>query len=158
MSDAVEGAGRDRALGVLRAYADCDAEAVEGVLAGLDEGGRLEVYAVLSGLLHTTAGIMELTGARHDSGRIVRCADEVAAVAPPHYEFAISEATRAWARGDRSALRAVSGRDLPGAVHLTAVFVTVLGISLWGRSGFLAVLRTFHDTIDALTDDRPPGP
>ncbi|QNP68627.1 hypothetical protein IAG44_03500 [Streptomyces roseirectus] len=156
MSDAAEFASRDRALGVLRAYADRDADGVEGALAGLGESGWVEVYAVLSGLLHTTVGIVELTGIREQLGRVVRCADEVAAVAPPHYEFAIAEATRAWARGDQGAMRAVSGRDLPGAVHMTAVFVTVLGVALWGRSGFLGVLRTFHDTLSSL--DQPPAP
>ncbi|MFM9441279.1 hypothetical protein [Streptomyces acidiscabies] len=154
MSDAAESTSRERALEVLRAYANGDADAVEDAVSGLDDGGWVEVYAILGGLLNTTVGIAELTGTRHPLERVVRCADEVAAVAPPHYEFAISEATRAWARGDQDALRAMSGRDLPGAAHMTAVFVTVLGVSLWGRAGFLGVLRTFHDTVVSLTDEQ----
>ncbi|WP_149822918.1 hypothetical protein [Streptomyces tailanensis] len=56
-------------------------------------------------------------------------------------DFAVAEASRAWARGDRSALRGLSVRDLPGAVHITAVFVVVLGLALWGRTGLLDVLK-----------------
>ncbi|MHC5907412.1 hypothetical protein ACVNF4_26510 [Streptomyces sp. S6] len=48
-------------------------------------------------------------------------------------------------------------RTRPGAVHLTAVFVAVLGVSLWGRSGFLDVLRTFQEAGTALPGDRPSG-
>jgi len=157
MSDALESGCRDRALGVLRGYVDGDAKGVEGALAGLDERGWVEVYAVLSGLLNTTVGIMELAGGRQPSERIARSADEVASVAPPHYEFAVSEATRAWARGDRTALRAMSERDVPGAVHLTAVFVTVFGVAVWGRTGFLDVLRAFQEAGTDLPGDRPSG-
>ncbi|WP_416973036.1 hypothetical protein [Streptomyces sp. 4F14] len=153
MSDAVRDIGRDRALEVVHGYADGDADAVSRALDGLDEDGWAAVYTVLSGLLNTTVGIVELTGTRQPLGQVVRCADEVASVAPPHYEFAIAEATRAWARGDRGVLRAMSGQDLPGAVHMTAVFVTVLGVTLWGRAGFFGVLRTFHETVTALLEE-----
>ncbi|CAM5719491.1 hypothetical protein SCANM63S_05795 [Streptomyces canarius] len=82
----------------------------------------------------------------------MRQADEVAVVAPPHYEFAVAEAARAWARGDRAAMRAVSCRDLTGAVHITAVGVTVLGLTLWGRTGFLDVLAEFQEAATALAE------
>ena len=49
---------------------------------------------------------------------------------PPHYESAIAEATRAWARGDDSTMRTLTGQDLLGAVHMTAVGVTALGLAL----------------------------
>ncbi len=38
---------RDRALDVVRGYADHDAAAVHEALDGLDAGGSLEVYAIL---------------------------------------------------------------------------------------------------------------
>ncbi|MEU2269348.1 hypothetical protein ABZ568_23680 [Streptomyces olindensis] len=84
---------------------------------------------------------------------LVRWADEVAVAAPPHYEFATAEATRAWARGDESAMRAASCRDLTGAVHITAVGVTVLGLAVWGRAGFLDVLAEFRQVAAALADE-----
>ncbi|MEX3106742.1 MULTISPECIES: hypothetical protein [unclassified Streptomyces] len=154
MSEAAPSTSRERALEALRAYATGDADALESAVSGLDEGGWAEVYGILGGLLSTTVALAELTGTRHPLEQVVRCSDEVAAVAPPHYEFAISEAARAWARGDRGALRAMPERDLPGAVHMTAVFVTVLGVSLWGRTRFLGVLRTFHETAVSLTDEQ----
>lgn len=83
----------------------------------------------------------------------MRWADEVAVAAPPHYEFATAEATRAWARGDESAMRAASCRDLTGAVHITAVGVTVLGLAVWGRAGFLDVLAEFRQVAAALADE-----
>lgn len=50
-------------------------------------------------------------------------------------------------------MRAASCRDLIGAVHITAVGVTVLGLALWGRTGFLDVLAEFHKATAALADD-----
>jgi len=155
MSDTAHTNSRDRALDVVRAYADHDAQAVQEALDGLDAGGWVEVYAVLSGLLRSTISIVELSGKHWKLGDLVRRTDEVAAAAPPHYEFAVAAATRAWAGGDRSALRALSGQDLPGAVHMTAVGVAVLGLTLWGRTGFLNVLKEFHETATALVNDRP---
>ncbi|MEU6356591.1 hypothetical protein ABZ896_46025 [Streptomyces sp. NPDC047072] len=152
MSDTAQRISRDRALDVVRGYVDQDAVAVREALAGLDAGGSLEVYAVLNGLLRSTISIMELTGRSWRLDDLVRRADEVAVAAPPHYEFAAAEATRAWARGDESAMRAASCRDLTGAVHITAVGVTVLGLALWGRTGFLDVLQEFGLTAAALAD------
>ncbi|MPY47368.1 hypothetical protein [Streptomyces acidicola] len=157
MSDEAEKTSRDRAMDVVRGYADHDAIAVQDALAGLDAGNWIKVYAVLSGLLRSTISIMELTGERWKLDHLVRHADEVAAAAPPHYEFTVAEAARAWARGDQSALRTLSGRDLAGAVHMTAVFLAVLGLALWGRDGFLDVLRAFHETVTALVNDQPLG-
>ncbi|EKX62298.1 hypothetical protein PV416_45355 [Streptomyces ipomoeae] len=157
MSEAAHKTSRDRAMDVVRGYADHDAIAVHEALAGLDADSWAEVYAVLSGLLRSTISIMEMSGRRCMPGHLVRQADEVAAAAPPHYELAVAEATRAWARGDQSAMRALSGRDLPGAVHMTAVGVAVLGLSLWGRTGFLDVLKEFHETVTALVNDPLSG-
>lgn len=157
MSDAAHKTSHDRALDAVRGYADHDAIAIQKALAGLDSGSWMEVYAVLSGLLRSTISIMELSGKRWELGHLVRHADEVASAAPPHYEFAVAEATRAWARGDQSAMRALSGRDLPGAVHITAVGVAVLGLTLWGRTGFLDVLKACDETATAPTNDRPSG-
>ncbi|GAQ50414.1 hypothetical protein a10_00191 [Streptomyces acidiscabies] len=143
MSNAVE---------VVRGYVDHDTDAVQAALAGLDADSRVEVYALLNGLLHSTISIMELTGRRWRLDELVRHADEVATAAPPHYEFAITEATRAWARGDGSAMRALSGRDVLGAVHMTAVGVTALGLALWGRAGLLDVLEEFDRIAGGLVD------
>lgn len=144
-------------MDVVRGYTDRDAVAVEEALSGLDASSWTEVYAFLSGLLHSTVSIMELSGKRWQVGELVRHTEEVAAVAPPHHEFAVVEATRAWARGDESAMHALSCQDLPGAVHMTAVGVVVLGLALWGRPGFLAVLEEFQVTADALANDRFSG-
>nr|WTB28907.1 hypothetical protein OG781_04645 [Streptomyces sp. NBC_00830] len=157
MSDYAGKASYDRAIDVVRGYADHDSIAVRDALAGLNEGGWMEVYAVLSGLLRSTMSITELTGERSKLGHLVRHADEVAAAAPLQYEFAVAEAVRAWARGDESALRTLSGRDLPGTVHVTAVFIAVLGQGLWGRTGFLDVLKRFHESVTELVNDQPSG-
>ena len=93
----------------------------------------MEVCAILNGLLRSTIRIMELTGRRWNVGDLVRQTDEVAAAAPPHHEFAVAEATRAWACGDLSAMRDLSSRDLSPAVHTTAVGIAVLGSSCAGQ-------------------------
>ncbi|MGX1365677.1 hypothetical protein RKD19_001036 [Streptomyces canus] len=157
MDNAAHRTSGDHAVDVVRGYADRDAAAVEKALAGLDTDGWIEVHAVLSGLLRSTISIMELTGRRWDPDELVRGSDEVAAAAPPHYELAMARCTRAWARGDHAEMRALSGQDLPCAVHMTAVGVTVLGLALWGRAGLLAVLREFDETVAALTDEGPSG-
>lgn len=143
MSNAVE---------VVRAYVDHDTDAVQAALAGLDADGRAEAYAVLNGLLGSTISIMELTGRRWSVDELVRYSDEAATAAPAHYEFAITEATRAWARGDGPAMRALSGQDLLGALHMTAVGVTALGLALWGRAGLLDVLDEFDRIARGLVD------
>ncbi|MCL8011253.1 hypothetical protein [Streptomyces sp. AS02] len=153
MSDAAQKTSRDLALDIVRGYVDRDAVAVGEALQGLDAGGSLEVYAILNGLLRSTISIMELTGRPWQVDDLVRRADEVAVSAPPHYEFAAAEATRAWARGDESAMCAASCRDLAGAVHITAVGVTVLGLAVWGPTGFLDVLAEFHQVTAALADE-----
>ncbi|MEU6375125.1 hypothetical protein [Streptomyces sp. NPDC046909] len=150
MSDAAQMTSRDRAMDVVRGYVHHDGSAVQMALEGLDADGSLEVYAVLNGLVRSTISIMELTGRSFGLDDLVRQADGIAVAAPLHYEFAIAEATRAWARGDQSAMRAVSCQDLSGAVHITAVGVAVLGLALWGRTGFLDVLAEFHEADIAL--------
>ncbi|WP_181803981.1 hypothetical protein [Streptomyces shenzhenensis] len=157
MSDAAHKAS-DRAMDLVRGYLDHDAIAVREALASLDAGGSLEVYAILNGLVRSTISIMELTGRPFRMEDLVRRADEVSVVAPPHYEFAVAEATRAWARGDQSAMRAVSCRELTGAVHISAVGVAVLGLALWGRSGLLDVLEEFHEAATALAEEWTSGP
>lgn len=157
MSDAALKASHERAVDVVRGYTDHDAIAVEEALAGLDAGGWAEVYAFLNGLSRSTISIMELSGKQWRLDDLVRHTDEVAAAAPPHHEFAIAEATRAWARGDQSGMRASSGSNLPMAVHTTAVGIAVLGLALWGRPGFLNVLKEFQATATALASDRFSG-
>ncbi|MFE7795896.1 hypothetical protein [Streptomyces sp. NPDC057460] len=98
---------RQQAGGLLRGgrgrgYADRDAIAVQDALAGLDAGAWMEIHAVLSGLLRSTVSITEVAGERWTAGQLVEHANEVVAAAPPHYEFAIAEAARAWARGGPS--------------------------------------------------------
>jgi hypothetical protein len=157
MSDGAPKASHERAVDLVRGYLDRDAVAVQEALSGLGALSWLEVYAVLSDLLRSTISIMELSGKRWQVGDLVRHTDEIAAVAPPHHEFAVAEATRAWARGDRSTMRALSGQDLAGAVHMTAVGLAVLGLALWGRTGFLDALDEFHETATALVNDRLSG-
>lgn len=157
MSDAVHKTSHDRALDVVRGYVDHDGIAVQEALEGLDARGSLEVYAILNGLVRSTISIMELTGRPFRLEDLVRQADEVAVVAPLHYEFAVGEATRAWARGAQSAMRAVSCRDFTAAVHITAVGVAVLGLALWGRSGLLDVLAEFHQAATALAEEWSSG-
>jgi hypothetical protein len=144
-------------MDVVRGYAAHDAAAVEKAVAGLDSARWIEVYAVLSGLLCSTISIMELTGRHWQLDELVQEADKVAAAAPLHYELAMAESTRAWARGDHSAMRALSGQDLPGAVHMTAVGVVVLGLALWGRAGLLDVLAEFDHTVTEIVNDRASG-
>ncbi|WP_159765948.1 hypothetical protein [Streptomyces sp. HM190] len=155
MSDASHRTSYDAALDAVRSYTYCDAVAVREALAGLDARDWTEVYAVLSGLLRSTITIMELTGRHWNLDDLVRLSDEVSAAAPPHYEFAMAQATRAWAHGDPSMMRASSGRDVQGAVHMTAIGIAVLGLALWGRSGLLGVLEEFRATADALVYDDP---
>ncbi|MEU6341756.1 hypothetical protein ABZ883_12510 [Streptomyces sp. NPDC046977] len=140
----------ERAIDVVRGYANHNAVAVRNALADLDPGGWTDVFGVLNGLLRSTIGIVELTGAEWNTGQLVRHADEVAAAAPPHYEFAVAEATRAWALGDVSPLRTFADGDLPAAVHITGVFVAVLGLALWGRAGFLDVVNRLDESAAAL--------
>ncbi|WP_234330493.1 hypothetical protein [Streptomyces acidiscabies] len=49
-------------------------------------------------------------------------------------------------------MRALSGRDVLGAVHMTAVGVTALGLALWGRAGLLDVLEEFERIAGGLVD------
>ncbi|MGW5663564.1 hypothetical protein ACWEWG_26315 [Streptomyces sp. NPDC003758] len=157
MSDAPQRTCRDRALSVVRGYAHKDAAAVQEALAGLDASGWIEVYALLTGLLRSTISIMELAGRHWKLDDLVRRSDDIATAAPPHYEFAMAEAARAWAVGDESAMRALSCRDVPGAVHMTAVGIAVLGLALWGKAGFLDVIEEFDAAADALANDPAPG-
>lgn len=157
MSEGAQKPPGRRAVDVVRGYADRDALAVQDALAGLDAVAWMEMYAVLSGLLHSTVSIIEVTGRSWPSGRLVEHVDDLAAGAPPHYEFAVAEAARAWARGDRSALSALPGRDPLGAVHVTAVFVAAMGLAVWGRAGFLGVLTAYDDTVTALVTGQPSG-
>ncbi|MGJ5830483.1 hypothetical protein [Streptomyces ossamyceticus] len=157
MSDAPHRTSYDAALDAVRGYAYSDAVAVREALAGLDARSWTEVYAALGGLLRSTVGIMELTGRHWKLDDLVRYTDEVSAAAPPHYEFAMAEATRAWARGDQSVMRALSGRDIQGAVHMSAIGVAVLGLALWGRSGLLAVLQEFRAAADTLAHNPSTG-
>lgn len=157
MSDGAQKSPGCRAVDVVRGYTDRDAIAVRDALAGLDVVAWMEMYSVLNGLLRSTVSIIEIAGRRWTAGQLVGHVDEVAAAAPPHYEFAIAEAARAWARGDRSALSALPGRDPLGAVHVTAVFVAALGLVLWGRAGFLGVLTAYDDTVTTIVNGRSPG-
>ncbi|MFG2422707.1 hypothetical protein ACGFWD_27120 [Streptomyces sp. NPDC048448] len=157
MSDHAGKTPYERALEVVQGYANHDPIAVQDALAGLNAGGWSEVYAVLSGLLRSTISIMELTGEPWKLYEFVQHADEVAAAAPLHYEFAVAEATRAWAGGDNLALRTFAGGDLPGSVHMTAVSLAVLGLALWGRTGFLDVIEEFHVAVAALVNDQLSG-
>jgi hypothetical protein len=157
MSDAPHRTSYDAALDAVRGYAHSDAVAVREALAGLDARSWTEVYTALGGLLRSTVGIMELTGRHWKLDDLVRYTDEVSAAAPPHYEFAMAEATRAWARGDQSVMRAFSGRDIQGAVHMSAIGVAVLGLALWGRSGLLAVLEEFRAAADTLAHNPSTG-
>ncbi|MFD3452018.1 hypothetical protein ACFWVC_07525 [Streptomyces sp. NPDC058691] len=157
MSEHAGKVSHQRAIDVVRGYAHHDAIAVRDALAGLSPDGWTEVYSVLNGLLRSTIGITELTGRQWNPGRFVRLADEVAAAAPLHLEFAIAEATRAWAGGGGWALRAFSGGDLSEAVHMTAVFIAVLGLALWGESGFLQVVETLDESVTAVMNGRPFG-
>jgi hypothetical protein len=134
MSDGAQKPPGRRAVDVVRGYAERDALVVRDALAGLDAVAWQEMYVVLSGLLHSTVSIIEVTGRSWTSGQLVELVDDVAAGAPPHYEFAVAETARAWARGDQSALSALPGRDPLGAVHVTAVFVAAMGLALWGRA------------------------
>ncbi|MEV5200620.1 hypothetical protein [Streptomyces sp. NPDC053720] len=157
MSDSARKTQVNRAMDVIRGYADHDATVVRDALAGLDAVGWIEAYAVLSGLLRSTISILELTGEEWKVGRVIEHVDEVASAAPPHYEFVIAEAARAWACGDQSALRALAGRDPLGAVHVTAVFVAVLGLALWGRTEFLGVLTACDESVGAIVNDQSSG-
>ncbi|WP_327692899.1 hypothetical protein [Streptomyces sp. NBC_00459] len=157
MSEAVQKSPGYRAVDIVRGYAERDAIAVQDAMAGLDPAAWTEMYTVLSGLLHSTVGIVGVTGGQWTAGQLVEHADEVATAAPPHYEFAIAEAARAWAHGDQSALRALPGQDLLGAVHATAVFVAALGLALWGRTGFLGVLAAYDDTVTAILNGQASG-
>jgi hypothetical protein len=157
MSDAPHRTSYDAALDAVRGYAHSDAVAVREALAGLDARSWTEVYTALGGLLRSTVGIMELTSRHWKLDDLVRYTDEVSAAAPPHYEFAMAEATRAWARGDQSVMRAFSGRDIQGAVHMSAIGVAVLGLALWGRSGLLAVLEEFRAAADTLAHNPSTG-
>ncbi|MFF3559344.1 hypothetical protein ACFYXS_04795 [Streptomyces sp. NPDC002574] len=158
MSENTGRASHERAIDVVRGYAHHDGIAVREALAGLEADGWTEVHVVLNGLLHSTLGIMELTGAQGKLGQLVRYADEAAAAAPLHYEFALGEATRAWALGATSALRTFAGRDVPETVHMTGVLIAAPGLALWGKPGFLDVVERLQESVTALlVNDRPSG-
>ncbi|WP_405865613.1 MULTISPECIES: hypothetical protein [unclassified Streptomyces] len=157
MTNAARKSPSSRAVDVVRGYTNRDAIAVRDALAGLDALAWTEMHAVLSGLLRSTVSVIEVTGKQWTTGQLVEHADEVAAAAPPHYEFAIAEAARAWAHGDQSAPSALPGRDPLGAVHITAVFVAALGLAMWGRTGFLGVLTAYDDTVTAIMNGQPSG-
>ncbi|MBB5102332.1 hypothetical protein [Streptomyces spectabilis] len=134
----------DRALGVVRGYAARDAVAVTGALARAGEAEQRQTYAVLGGLLRSTLAIVQLTDRELRTREVVRLADEVAAVAPADHEFTVTEAVRAWARGDREGLRSAHADDPLGDIHVTAVLTVLLGLTLWGREAFLDVLTAYE--------------
>ncbi|WP_051854698.1 hypothetical protein [Streptomyces sp. NRRL B-1347] len=139
------GTAADRALGVVRGYAAHDAGAVTEALARADEAAQQQTYAVLGGLLRSTLALVQLTGRELRTGEVVRLADEVAAVAPADYEFTVTEAVRAWARGDQEGFRSANAADPLGGLHVTAVLTALLGLALWGREAFLDVLTAYEE-------------
>ncbi|MCI3935331.1 hypothetical protein [Streptomyces sp. AN091965] len=144
------GTAADRALGVVRGYAAGDAAAVAGALARVGEAERQQTYAVLGGLLRSTLALVALTGRELRTGEVVRLADEVAAAAPTVYEFTVTQAVRAWARGDLEGFRGAHAADPLGEIHVTAVLVVLLGLALWGRETFLDTLRAYEDVARTL--------
>ncbi|MFI8930989.1 hypothetical protein ACIG3E_25390 [Streptomyces sp. NPDC053474] len=145
----------DRALGVVRGYAACDAAAVTRALVRVGEAERQQTYAVLGGLLRSTLALVALTGRELRTGEVVRLADEVAAAAPTAYEFTVTQAVRAWARGDQEGFRGAHADDPLGDLHVTAVLVVLLGLALWGRETFLDTLRAYEEVARTLAV--PPG-
>ncbi|MEE1736385.1 hypothetical protein PUR49_07700 [Streptomyces sp. BE147] len=143
MSEAGQKAASACAIALVRGYAEQDAVAVASSLVTLDTFGQARAYAVLGAQLQSTLSIVEVAGLDIGVCRLVRLADFVASAAPPHYEFAVSEAVRAWARDDPGGVRQVCGEDLEGALHVSAVFVAALGLALWGQDTFLGVLTEY---------------
>ncbi|MFE7112561.1 hypothetical protein ACFU98_36960 [Streptomyces sp. NPDC057575] len=156
MSEAGQIAASDCAVALVRGYAEHDAVAVASSLVTLDTSGQARAYAILGAQLQSTLSIVEVVGRDIGVCRLVRLADFVASAAPPHYEFAVTEAVRAWARDDPGGVRQVCGEDLVGALHVSAVFVAALGLALWGQDTFLGVLTEYGQTAqDLMTGHRP---
>ncbi|MEU0629252.1 hypothetical protein [Streptomyces sp. NPDC005989] len=156
MSEAGQISASDCAVALVRGYAEHDTVAVAGALVTLDTSGQARAYASLGAQLQSTLSIVEVVGRDIEVCRLVRLADSVASAAPPHYEFAVTEAVRAWARDDPGGVRQVCGEDLVGALHVSAVFVAALGLALWGQDTFLGVLTEYGQTArDLMTGHRP---
>ncbi|WP_189281371.1 hypothetical protein [Streptomyces atratus] len=156
MSEAGQIAASDCAVALVRGYAEQDAVAVASSLVTLDTSGQARAYAILGAQLQSTLSIVEVVGRDIEVCRLVRLADSVASAAPPHYEFAVTEAVRAWARDDPGGVRQVCGKDLVGALHVSAVFVAALGLALWGQDTFLGVLTDYGQTTqDPMTGHQP---
>ncbi|MGW2598831.1 hypothetical protein [Streptomyces klenkii] len=148
----------DGALALVRGYAEHDPAAVAAALAALEPSGRATAYGVLGGLLQFTLSIVEIGGHHMGVCRLVRLADSVAPAVPPSYGPAVTEAVRAWARDDQAAVRRVTGTDLACALHVSAVFVTALGLALWGRFSFLNVLTEYGQTLVKPPAGHRPAP
>ncbi|MEK2472598.1 MULTISPECIES: hypothetical protein [Streptomyces] len=138
------GAPRDSAVALVRGYVARDTVAVGQALTALNETGQADAYRGLGALFQSTINVVEATDRRLEICRLVRLADGLASAAPPHYEFTLTEAVRSWARGDLAEVWRLNAADPVGAMHITAVFIAVLGLTLWDRETFLNVLATYE--------------
>ncbi|NGO69670.1 hypothetical protein [Streptomyces boncukensis] len=146
--------GLRRAMALVRAYARQDPAGVRSAVDGLDGLGgldgpdgrraRRELRAAAGEILGLVAAVITSAPPAFTPADVVRTADTLAAGAPPHCELAVTEAVRAWADRDGSALRTHTG---PSAhcPHVPAVLAAALALAAWGEEPLLSLLHPFEE-------------
>nr|WTB28251.1 hypothetical protein OG781_00520 [Streptomyces sp. NBC_00830]WTB35830.1 hypothetical protein OG781_46060 [Streptomyces sp. NBC_00830] len=107
--------------------------------------------------MSSTLAVAGIAGRHVPAERLVRLVDEVSSVAPPHYEFAVSEAVRGWVLGGEPTGHQVALADTLGTLHALAACTAALGLSLWGREVFVGLLaesvRAAEELVAGGSDD-----
>ncbi|GHC54290.1 hypothetical protein [Streptomyces flavofungini] len=137
-----------RGLTLVRAYARGDAAGVAAALDGADPAVARQLPAVTGDILRLVIGIVLSAPRTLTPADVVRTADTIAAVGPPHHELAVSQAVRAWADGDDAGLRGW-WQDGAACAHGAAVLAAALAVGAWGRAAFLGLLETFDEVVAA---------
>ncbi|KUF19007.1 hypothetical protein [Streptomyces silvensis] len=146
-----DAAGREatrRGLALVRAYAREEPAAVDAALAGADRVVARQLPSVTGDILRLVVGIVTSAPRGPIPADVARTAATLAAAGPPHHEFAVTEAVRAWAAGDGTPARTWWQGGVSGA-HGTAVLAAALAVRAWGRAPFLGLLETFDGLLDA---------
>ncbi|MHB9849044.1 hypothetical protein ACSYGO_07330 [Streptomyces krungchingensis] len=122
----------------LYGYALKDSSTVAQVNEYCDENMVAEMCGALRGFMGSSLAVAETMGRDVSFDICLELAEDIATAAPLHYEFAASEALRAWARGEESDASLLT--DARAALHTLSICLAAVGMTLWGEDKFIALL------------------